>query len=258
MHGDFVMMNQYFGSWHGSKDGLPIALDVAHASWPDKPVIVSEYGYSARWEEVSGPVLLDPAQYYVVPDDAPVTSDGFDGQRCRVIADQVDVFRSRPFVAGAIFWVYQDYRSLCGFVMGVVDAQRNRRGSWHVLREAYAPLLVESVEFSGPSGGTCRAAITLRARGPVDEDIPAYTLREYRLCWEVARREDGKVAAEGALVLPTLEPGARWLGEVAWDEPGDEVVFTLSVARPLGHTVVERSYVSDSRPAEDTGESPAS
>jgi hypothetical protein len=42
---DFVMMNQYFGTWAGPKHGLGAALDRVHEAFPAKPVIVSEFGF---------------------------------------------------------------------------------------------------------------------------------------------------------------------------------------------------------------------
>ena len=44
-------------------------------------------------------------------------------------------------MTGAIFWTYQDYRTRSNFIMGLVVFNRNRRGSWEVLREEYVPAL---------------------------------------------------------------------------------------------------------------------
>ena len=66
-------------------------------------------------------------------------------------------------------------------MMGIVDAKRNRRGSWEVLRETYAPVLIDSVRVSPTADGTHGAMVSRRARGPIETDMPAYTLRGYRL-----------------------------------------------------------------------------
>src|SRR5574341_844561 len=42
---DFVLMNQYFGTWVGPKQGLGPALDLIHKTWLEKTVIISEYGF---------------------------------------------------------------------------------------------------------------------------------------------------------------------------------------------------------------------
>ncbi|MFQ5811948.1 MAG: glycoside hydrolase family 2 TIM barrel-domain containing protein [Anaerolineae bacterium] len=241
---DFVMMNQYFGTWVGPKGGLGRALDWIHQTWPDKVVIISEYGFEPHWNTLWGPSSdsLDLERYYFIPEDMPSDSEEADAQRRQVIVEQMEVFRSKPFVAGAIFWTYQDYRTPSGFMMGVVDAERNRRGSWGVLREEYTPVLIDSVAFSSASGDSRSATVTLRTRGAVEEDMPAYTLRGYSLHWAVASPEGDEAFSEGDLPLPTLPPGTAWSGEVEWAEPGAEYVLTLSVVRPTGFTVSERSY----------------
>jgi len=152
----------------------------------------------------------------------------------------MDIFRSKPFVAAVIFWTYQDYRTRSGFVMGVVDAERNRRGSWYLLRDEYAPLHIESVTFTPPSEGSRGADLVLRSRGP--EDMPSYTLRGYRLEWAVTSPGREETFAKGRLALPTLEPGTRWTGSIQCSEPEEAYVLTLSIVRPTGFPVIERTY----------------
>jgi hypothetical protein len=41
---DFLMMNQYFGSWTGPKTGLAPALDKINRLFPAKMLIISEFG----------------------------------------------------------------------------------------------------------------------------------------------------------------------------------------------------------------------
>ena len=55
--------------------------------------------------------------------------------RRQLITEQMEIFRSKPFVAGAIFWTYQDYRTRSNFVMVLVYFKRNRRGSWELLQQ---------------------------------------------------------------------------------------------------------------------------
>ena len=51
-----------------------------------------------------------------------------------------------------------------------------------------------------------------------------------------------KTFADGALTLPTLEPGAEWIGSTQWTEPQEEYMLTVSVIRPTGFPVIERRY----------------
>ncbi|UCC64978.1 MAG: hypothetical protein JSV36_08050, partial [Anaerolineae bacterium] len=213
--------------------------------WPDKVVIISEFGFEPRWNRWGPPTSeLDPSRYYFIPEGVPSGSGEADEQRRMVIAEQMEIFRRKPFVAAAIFWTYQDYRTPSGFVMGVVDAERHRRGSWVLLREEFTPILIESVTFSPARGDSRSAAVTLQTRGPVEADMPAYTLRGYSLHWAITSPEGETVFSEGEVALPTLEPGSEWSGQVEWTVPETQYVLTVSVVRPTGFTVVERSYDS--------------
>jgi Glycosyl hydrolases family 2, TIM barrel domain/Glycosyl hydrolases family 2 len=153
-------------------------------------------------------VLSRPAHY----PQADSVLDYADRQRQQLIREQLLVFRSRPFIAGVIFFTYQDYRTPNGLMMGVVDAQRQRRGSWAVLREAYAPAVLDAIHVSPASGGTQRATMVLRVRGPVEHDLPAYTLQGYRLTWAVATPDGQTVFAQGTFPVTTLSPGTTWSG----------------------------------------------
>jgi hypothetical protein len=42
---DFLMMNQYFGAWHGPREALDPALDKVNQLFADKMVIISEFGF---------------------------------------------------------------------------------------------------------------------------------------------------------------------------------------------------------------------
>jgi beta-glucuronidase len=233
---DFVFMNEYFGTWAGPKQGLGPALDRVHAAFPNKTVFISEFGFEPSWNRLAGEpdTALDPAERYVAPDGAAPGSDEVDAVRRRVIAEQMAVFRTKPFVAGAIFWTYEDYRTRSHFVMGVVDANRHRRGSWQTIREEFSPAEIESVE--GRPGGA--ADVTLRARG----DLPAYTLRSYRLRWSVLSPDAATTLAEGELAVPTLPPGARTTLTVRSAAPGVGHVLRLEVVRPTGFVVIRRDF----------------
>jgi beta-galactosidase/beta-glucuronidase len=239
---DIVMMNAYFGTWSGPKARLGPALDAIHATWPNKPVIISEYGFAARWEWIHRRASADPSQYYAISPERATDAEAADRLRQQLIHDQLPVFRSRPFIAGTIFFTYQDQRTPNGLMMGVVDAQRQRRGSWVVLREAYAPAALDAVHMSLDPDGTHRVRVNLRARGPVDYDLPAYTLQGYRLAWTVATPEGQRVLAQGSIALPTLPPGTTWSGDVAWTAPTADYRLILRLLRPTGFAVLERTY----------------
>jgi len=241
---DFVMMNQYFGTWGGPKQGLGSGLDLIHQTWPNKTVIISEFGFEPHWNSYWGPPTstLNADQYYFLPDGTPSDSVAADVIRQQLITEQMAVYRSKPFVAGAIFWTYQDYRTYTNFIMGLVDSQRNRRGSWEVLRDEYSPVLIDSLTLSPEAGGQRTATVSLHTRGPVEMDMPAYTLRGYTLHWAVTSPDSSTKFSEGEVSLPTLAPASQWSGDILLTEPAQDDIVTLSIIRPAGFSVTEHSY----------------
>ncbi|MCX6034263.1 MAG: hypothetical protein NTV38_04705 [Chloroflexi bacterium] len=241
---DFILMNQYFGTWGGPKQNLGPALDRIHQTWPDKVVIISEYGFEPHWNSYWGPSTstLNADQYYFIPDGTPSDSETADVIRRQLITEQMAIYRSKPFVSGAIFWTYQDYRTRSNFIMGLVDSHRNKRGSWEVLRDEYSPALIGSLTLSSTVDGQRTATVALHTRGPVEVDMPAYTLRGYTLHWAVITLDGSTKFSEGDMSLPTLAPASQWSGDIQLTVSGTDYIVTVSIMRPTGFSVTEVSY----------------
>jgi beta-glucuronidase len=246
---DFVLMNQYFGTWVGPKQGLGPALDLIHKTWPEKTVIISEYGFEPHWNALWGPPTssLNRDEHYFIADDTASTSEEADLVRQQLIIEQLDVFRSKPFVAGAIFWTYQDYRTRSNFIMGLVDFDRNRRGSWDVMREEYAPILIDSIQLSPATEGQYTATVNLHTRGPIEVDMPAYTLRDYSFHWALTSPDGIKLFSEGDVDLPNLAPASQWSGKIVFTTPTEKYIITLRIMRPTGYSVTEHSYDAEGK-----------
>jgi beta-galactosidase len=157
---DFIEWNEYYESWYGgTPEDLRRNLEEIHRAFPDKPIVISEYGYCA-----------------CIPD----RPEG-DSRRIRVLEDHTRVCRETQYVGGLIFFCYNDYRTHIGDqgtgvmkqrIHGVVDLLGNRKPSYAALREESSP--VEALHVSGnPSAFT----LTLRTR----DSLPAYTLNAYKL-----------------------------------------------------------------------------
>ncbi len=221
---DFIMANAYFGSWSGSPDQVEPWLDFMNRTYPDKMLIVSEYGY--------------PGPFSRNPDEA-------DRQRVSNLRQQLDAFAKRDFVGGAIFWTYQDYKSprnlwageTEGYVEhGVVDEDRQRKPSYFAYRDRTAPLTVELGWVNSDQGLTGFKAV-LR-RNPITQ-IPSYPLAGYRAEWRMSDR-DGVHLGEGTQVLSDLDKPFTLNG--AWPVPGDlkEATLRLRVIGPDGTLVLEQ------------------
>jgi len=224
-HTDFVMMNQYFGSWAGPEEGLAPALERVGRMFPDKMVVISEFG-------LAGPFAPDTAQA--------------DRLRVGVIEGQLAEFEKHDFVAGAIFWCYQDYLSHRNLwpglttdwvEMGLVDENRQRLPSYGVWKERTSPARV-SLAWTRADGGRptgFRAIVERRA----PTELPSYDLRGYRLEWQ-ARDHDGTILAGAGVDLPVI--GVPATVEGSWPQGGSrEVRLTVRVLRPTGFLAAERT-----------------
>lgn len=208
---DFVEWNEYYGSWQkGDVNDLREKLANIHHAFPNKLVVISEYGYCA------------------------CTADRPEGdaERIDVLLRHNRVFREAPYVAGLIFFCYNDYRTHIGDrgagvmkqrVHGVVDLYGNRKPSWQHLREEASPVSEVKHQIAGD-----RWRVTITTR----RDMPAYTLRGYQLRaigWGPAsipyRR---KLTA-----IPEVHPGEKVTVEFEIAAGGIEKV-TLELVRPTG------------------------
>jgi beta-galactosidase len=213
---DIIEMNEYVGTWApGNLDTIHEYLDAAHAAFPGKPIVVSEYGYCACVPER--------------PED--------DSRRIATLRSHDGVFRSRGFVGGAIFFCYNDYRSQAGFsgtgalkqnVHGVVDVFGRRKPSYEALREECSPVVTLSVDHHGNSFG-----VRVRTR----DDLPAYRLRGYRV--RGILYGDGEIPlAQQTAPLPELAPGGEAVVELEFAAAKPSSRIRFDVLRPNGSSAL--------------------
>jgi beta-galactosidase len=214
---DYVMCNQYYGSWQkGGPADLERMLDALHAAFPTKPIVISEYGYCA------------------------CTADRPEGDALRisVLREQDKVFRDRDWIAGLIFFCYNDYRTHIGDkgrgvlrqrVHGVVDVYGARKPSYPVLVAESSP--VENLEVSG-------SPATLIVRVAARRTVPGYTMRGYKVRGVLFGPAD--IPYEQAeVLLDDLAPGASATVTLKFAETAPGRV-RVEVVRPTGFTVASK------------------
>jgi beta-glucuronidase len=211
---DFVEFNQYFGSWQkGDERDLAVTVDRIHAEIPGKPVVISEYGYCA------------------------CTADRPEGDQRRreVLVAQTAVLRERDWIAGLIFFCYNDYRTHVGDrgrgaaqqrVHGVVDLYGTRKPSYELLRNESSP--VESVRVTGSPKAL---VVTVRARNTV----PAHLLRGYSVR-AICFGQGGIPVERLAVALPDVAPGGQAEARFTLADP-HPLRVQIDVLRPTGHSV---------------------
>jgi beta-glucuronidase len=182
---DFISANEYFGSWYpGGPEEVRQYLARIRRAFPNKPIVISEYG----WCECQ-----------------PIIPPG-DENRVRIVHEHTRVFRESGEVAGAIYFDFNDYRTLVGDkgngafrqrVHGVVDLYAGRKPSFDALRQESSPIRNLTLS-SSPEGFT----LQIESR----EVLPSYTLRGYSVRWVFYGYDD--LPMEGSRQpLDSLKPG---------------------------------------------------
>ena len=217
---DFIETNEYFGSWApGSPEAVAKHLERLHAAFPGKPVVISEYGYCACTE------------------DRP---EG-DEHRIEILRSHDAAIRSKDFVAGAIFFCYNDYRTHVGDrgvgalqqrVHGVVDLCGVQKASYEVLRRESSPVELLTVENH-------LNAFHLRIR--TRHDVPAYTLRGYRL--RGIFYGPGDIPVERQEVdLPEIALGGEVTVDLTFSQRDVPLQVKFEVLRPTGFSAFACSW----------------
>jgi beta-galactosidase len=207
---DFIETNEYYGTWYpGTAVDVARHLDEIHAAFPDKPIVVSEYGYCA------------------CAADRP---EG-DEHRIDVMRSHDIAIRSKEFVGGAIFFCYNDYRTHVGDrgigglqqrVHGVVDLFGVHKPSYELLRRECSP--IESIAIENQLN-KFDLLITVR------RDLPMYTLRGYKVRGLFFGQ--GKIPIERREVnLPDAAPGSETKLEMVFGQSEVALYVHFDVLRP--------------------------
>jgi beta-glucuronidase len=223
---DFLMMNQYFGSWHGPESELSDSLDRVGNMFPDKMVIISEFGL--------------PGIFAKSPEDA-------DPMRVNIIREQMPELARRDWIGGAILWCYQDYKSRRtlrpgwdqGYVEhGLVDEFRQRKPSYYVWKELNAPATIDAHWEASTAGAPSRFTVTVIPRSV--ENLPYYPLHGYRLAWQVSD-ESGKLLKSGAQPFADLSAKQTISAEIEPQVNAKALKLHLTLLRPENTVAAETS-----------------
>ncbi len=217
---DFIETNEYFGSWApGSPVEVAKHLDKLHTAFPGKPVVISEYGYCACTE------------------DRP---EG-DEHRIEILRTHDAAIRSKDFVAGAIFFCYNDYRTHVGYsgvgalkqnVHGVVDLCGTQKASYEVLRAELSP--IESLTAENHLN-------TFHLRLKTRHDVPMYSLRSYKLRGTFYG-EGGIPVERHEVELPEIAAGNETAVDLIFSQSGVPLHVNFDILRPTGFSIYSQNW----------------
>lgn len=192
---DFICANIY-----GNQKAI---LDNIHRLYPDKPILISEYGKR-------------------------IDSDGEQGQ-IEYLKKYLDDIRTRPYVIGASWWSYNDYESIHwgtnknGYrPWGLVNPDRVPRPLYAYHKIEMSPLVVTKKLFRVGKQGNHELVLEIRNRS----DFPSYGTRNYIL------KTTGYQE-----VIPDLTPGQQT--EVTIPVKGFEPSVKIEIIKPTGFSIVE-------------------
>ena len=222
---DFLMMNEYFGAWHGPREALGPALDRVNTLFPDKMVIISEMGY--------------PGIFAKNPADA-------DPTRVSILREQMPELAKRDWIAGAILWCYQDYKSRRyywpgqegGYLEhGIVDENRQRKPSYYAWKELNEPARVELrwVQPAGPTPLSFSVTVTPKSM----DELPFVPLNDYKLVWQLTG-EENRAFESGSRAIAGLAPVTVGAVVPAREKPGP-MRLVVKLLRADGSLAMERS-----------------
>ena len=242
---DFLMMNGVsFGSWHGLETELAESLDRIGGMFPGKMMIISEFGLAGIFAKN--------------PEEA-------DRMRIRIISEQMPELARRDWIAGAILWCYQDYKSRRnlpggreeGYVEhGLVDENRQRKPSYYVWKQLNAPAALQARWDGAAAGQPSSFTVTLKPNRI--EDLPSYPLHDYRLSWEICD-QSGKLLTSGERALVDLSGVQTVSGKIDSADlkvlklhvillrPDGTIAAEISLDRGLGATAGESSQQKQQR-----------
>lgn len=195
---DMIMFNEYYSTWFSkSIDSIIPNLEKIHRNYPGKPMTISEWG------------ICEPR------------FSGGDERRSKEMKMQLEIYGSRPYVSGAIYFCLNDYRTHMGEdttygypqrIHGVCDIHLNKKPSFDTLKKISSPILVKNLLVSGQS-------ITLTLQG--NTGIPCYTVKNYKI-----------ICGDQSLLIDELKPGETKVFVI----PSNAQY--LSILRPAGFEVL--------------------
>lgn len=212
--GDYISMNEYGGSWWKVPENkIHLYLDSVHLSYPNKPLIISEFG------------LCEP------------NFSGGDDRRIADLKTHLAIYNSKEYIAGAIYFDLTDYRThypgtsendkYKRRIHGVYDMYGNAKPSMKVLQELSSPIEILT------SSTKSNEVVQIKIKGKLG--VPQYTAKGYKI---YISDSDTNYLKTHSFSLPTIAPGNTVMVELPITFNRKNILVTI--VRPTGHVVIQK------------------
>ena len=144
---DVISVNSYYGWYYGEVEDLSDDLDALHARYPDKPIILTEFGADAglgRKDSDGVWQAHEPGETFAYGSYGKTLSERF---QVDLYERYFEVVKARPYMVGITPWLLADFhgpspwfeRNLVpGYVMkGLVTKERVKKQGFYTLRGFY-------------------------------------------------------------------------------------------------------------------------
>ena len=133
---DVISVNEYYGWYFNKPEQIGGLLDAVHRKWPDRPVIVSEFG-AGSVKGLSGDKLY--------PGGLGSRRDYSEAYQAYLYEVQLKYIIKKPFVVGTMPWVFADFREEKApnkpipnmDLKGLVTYHREKKKAYDVVAAAY-------------------------------------------------------------------------------------------------------------------------
>jgi beta-glucuronidase len=161
---DVISINEYFGWELASLPMLSMVLDKIHREWPNKPIVISEFGPQA------GLGVRNPAPQLAGMFRSVLSKDLSEEHQALYLLSHIDtIWSRRSFVSGMAVWAYADYRSYLNKARtgdmaaglnacGIVTEDRKKKLSHQAMSGRYASLRAQWVKESGSGKTGCKTS----------------------------------------------------------------------------------------------------
>jgi beta-glucuronidase len=154
-YADVVAINEYFGWYVGSVEMLNPMFRSIHEKFPDKPIIVTEFGAAAALG------IRNPKAALAGPIASMVTKDFSEDYQALLMKEQIKtIWNNHPITGGAVVWCYNDFmenrkmpnpkifeKGLTG--LGIVTEDRKKKLAYSAVKAEFESIRKEMLKDNG-------------------------------------------------------------------------------------------------------------